>query len=78
MADKKTEMAGAREIARYLNRTRDKDRRLTAKDILAMPDQQIDSILTEMVGGDRYSSGGLASKNYVNPVKIVDNRKKKK
>ena len=35
---------------------------------------------TEMAGGDRlqYSSGGLATKNYVNPVKIVDNRKKKK
>ena len=78
MADKKTEMAGAREIARYLNRTRrGKDRKLTVKDIQAMSDQQLDNILTEMAGGDRFSSGGLASKNYVNPVTIVDNRKNK-
>lgn len=27
--------------------------------------------------GVQYSSGGLATKNYVNPVKVVDNRKKK-
>ena len=79
MADKKAEMAGAREIARYLNRTRDKDRKLTVKDIQSMSDQEIDVILTEMVGGDRtrFSSGGLVSKNYVNPVTIVDNRKNK-
>ena len=30
------------------------------------------------VFGDKYSKGGLATKNYVNPVKIVDNRKKKR
>ena len=77
MADKKTEMAGAREIARYLNRTRGKDRKLTVKDIQAMSDQQLDNILTEMAGGDRYSSRGLVSKNYMNPVTIVDNRKNK-
>jgi len=29
------------------------------------------------VFGDPYSKGGLATKNYVNPVKIVDNRKNK-
>ena len=76
MADKKTEISGAREIARYLNRARGKDRKLTVKDIQAMSDQQLDNILTEMAGGDRFSSGGLVSKNYVNPVTIVDNLKK--
>ena len=40
--------------------------------ILNLEDNYDDSDFAEM------STGGLATKNYVNPVKIVDNRKKKK
>jgi len=27
---------------------------------------------------DKFSSGGLSTKKYMNPVKVIDNRKKKK
>ena len=57
--------------------TKYSDGKTMSKDDLADHLHQLD--ISGAIGSDKKMyAGGLATKNYVNPVTIVDNRKKKK
>jgi len=52
---------------------------MTKKDILKLiNDEKIGYGLSIAENVDKWNKGGLTKKKYCNPVKIVDNRKKKK
>ena len=59
----------AANIARFLGR---KGRSVTIAEVKEMPQVQVDKLKKQMRGIGK-NKGGLATKNYMNPVTIVDN-----
>jgi len=59
----------AANIARFLGR---KGREVTIAEVKEMPQVQVDKLKRQMRGISQ-NKGGLVTKNYMNPVTIVDN-----